>query len=165
MGVAHHLVAIVPVDGGFPAARQSNTTHPLLLVAPAASAQGANMTRATKDGHDVLVSPSKTDKQRTTAVLAPSALLSNKRSPSHGVVSTTTALRNQVKVNSSRSNPSHVDPSRVREERVLNSVVAWVSVVTWDSTPEISAIDWQNVAPNSAVNVYRQVRATPEGFT
>lgn len=141
VGVAHHLVAIVPVDDGFPAARASNATHPLLLIAPAAAtATGLDATRATKHRHDVLVSVSlnKTDK------------------PSHGVESATTALKTQA--NSTQSTPSQMNRSRARQDRVLNSVVAWVSVVTWESTPEISAIDWQNVAPSGAFNVYRQVR-------
>jgi hypothetical protein len=114
VGVAHHLVVIAPVDGGFPSARAAGTTQPLLLVA--AKAELAS------DG---------TERDHAQRAVDNATQL-------HGL---------PLSLSSSSSSSS-----------VLNTVVAWVSVVTWDSTPEISGIDWQNVAPAGAANVYRQVR-------
>ena len=114
VGVAHHLVVIAPVDGGFPSARAAGTTQPLLLVA-AAKADLAS------DGTE--------------------------RDHAQRAVDNATQLHGLPPPPPSSSSSS-----------VLNTVVAWVSVVTWDSTPEISGIDWQNVAPAGAANVYRQVR-------
>jgi hypothetical protein len=88
VGIAHHIVVLAPVDGGFAAARATNTTQPLLLTEP----------------------PSSAGRDRDLAV---------GRGP-------------------------------------LHTVVAFVSTISWQSTPEIFAVDWQAVAPTGTANVYRQ---------